>query len=559
LTAINLLLEHFCFRRNKKRQEDMIRKPIFLLVLSCFTLNALAQYDNPNDHVYQYSCKMGSRTAYLWIPPRCNYVRGVVMSLSNLLERNWLEDSLIRKTAADVGLGMIWIGSAQRGDQSFTADMKPGMEVVFQKMMDDLARESGYDELKTAPVIPMGHSANGHFAWTFANALPQRTIAVIPIKTIPFPDSLKFKDIPVCYIVGQTTEWPQYRVPDPATKPGDRDFYWPVVRDGALALRAKSADNLVGVVTDPGGGHFDWSEHLAQFVALYIRKACEYRLPDERQLPLKTINKEAGWLTGTGGMDKDEFAPAKYTLYKGGTAKSYWFFDRETALAAVRFEGDRVKRKKQMLSFLQDGQLLNVARIGYAPLKFEPARDGLTFSVTGGFLDEVPRELIGADEKLGHAAGPIQFKAVVGPIVQTGKSSFRLQFNRSGQGGEIFIQEWHPGDDEYRSAVQPGEMRIPAKLTTGKPQMLTFAKIPDVKQGTKSIKLNAVADSGLPVDYYITAGPAYVKEGVIKLTQIPVRTKYPVKVTVVAYQWGRTIEPLYQSAEPIEQSFYIYK
>jgi hypothetical protein len=30
-----------------------------------------------------------------------------------------------------------------------------------------------------------------------------------------------------------------------------------------------------------------------------------------------------------------------------------------------------------------------------------------------------------------------------------------------------------------------------------------------------------------------------------------------VKVTVVAYQWGRTIAPLVQSAEPVEQTFWI--
>src|ERR1700761_9573911 len=361
----------------------MIRKLLILCLLAFIQIKANAQYYHPEDHVYQYSVKMGGRDAYLWIPPNCKYVKGVIISLSNLLERNWLEDPRIRKTAADVGLGIIWIGGGQRGNQAFTADMKPGMELVFQKMMDDLAQESGYDELKTAPVIPMGHSANGHFAWTFANALPERTIAVIPIKTIPFPDLLKFKDIPFCYVVGQTTEWPQYRVPDPATKPGDRDFYWPVVQGGALALRAKSADNLVSVVTDPGGGHFDWTDNIAQFVALYIKKACEYRLPANGQLPLKAIRKENGWLTGTGGMDKDEYDAAPYSSYKGGSTKGYWFFDKETALAAVKFEGDRVKRKRQMLSFVQNGQLLNVAKIGYAALKFEPEQDGVTFKVTG--------------------------------------------------------------------------------------------------------------------------------------------------------------------------------
>ncbi|QEC75174.1 alpha/beta hydrolase family protein [Mucilaginibacter ginsenosidivorax] len=535
----------------------MIRN-ITLLLLAVFVLvsNCKAQY-RPEDHVYQYSVKVGTRNAYLWIPPNCKQLNGVIVSLANLLERNWLEDPFIRRTAAEIGLGIIWIGPAQRGDQSLTADMKPGMENIFQQMMDDLALQSGYLELKTAPVIPMGHSANGHFAWTFANALPERTIACIPVKTIPLPDSLKFSGIPLCYVVGETTEWPQYRVPDPATKPGDRDFYWPVVKQTALALRSQDSDNLVGVVTDPGGGHFDWSARLAKFIALYIRKACQYRLPQPGQSALNPIERSSGWLTGTGGMEKDEFLPAPYKSFKGNSANAYWFFDQETAVAAMRFEGDRVKRKRQMITFIQDDQLLPVAKLGFAALGFEPGQDGVSFQLKGGFLSEMPPELIGGGQKLGHAAGAISFRVITGPAIQTGASSFRLQFDRSGMGGDLWIQEENAGDAEYRHAVQPGKMAIPAKLTTGKPQKITFQKIQDVKYGTKELALHATSDSALPVDYYIISGPAYVKNSVIKFTPIPVKSKYPVKIKVVAYQWGRVTAPLYQSAEPVEQTFYV--
>jgi hypothetical protein len=534
----------------------MTRKTAFLLLTVFVSINCKAQ-DSPKDHVYQYSVNVGTRSAYLWIPPDCKQVRGVIISLANLLERNWLEDPLIRRTATEIGLGVIWVGPAQKDDQSFTADMKPGMEKVFQQMMYDLARESGYQELKSAPVIPMGHSANGHFAWTFANALPERTIACIPVKTMPLPDSLGFKDIPLCYVVGETTEWPQYRVPDPATKPGDRDFYWPVVRQTALALRSHDADNLIGVVTDPGGGHFDWSEHLAKFIALYIRKACQYRLPVQGQSALKPVDKSSGWLTGTGGMEPDEFLPAPYKLFKGGSSNGYWFFDREIAMAAMKFESDRIKRKRQMLTFIQNGKLLPVAKLGYAALKFEPEQDGVSFRLKGGFLPEMPPELKGAGQKLGHASGPVNFRVIAGPAIQTGLSSFRLQFDRAGMSGDLWIQEENAGDMEYRHAVQPGKMTIPAKLTVGKLQKITFDKLQNVKYGIKELVLHATSNSKLLVGYYIISGPAYVENGTIKFIPIPVKSKYPVKVKVVAYQWGRITEPLYQSAQPVEQTFYI--
>ncbi|MEO6521781.1 MAG: hypothetical protein ABIN91_08885 [Mucilaginibacter sp.] len=537
----------------------MVRKLLFCLLINLLVLSAHAQYDKPQYHVYQYAAKVGTRTAYLWIPPTCGHVKGVIVSLANLLERNWLEDPLIRQTATDNGLGIIWIGAAQRGDQTLTADMKPGMELVFQQMLNDLAAQSGYTELKSTPVIPMGHSANGHFAWTFANAFPNRTIACIPVKTVPLPDTLKFKNIPLCYVVAQTTEWPQYRVPDPATKPGDRDFYWPVVRQTALKLRAKSNDNLIGVVTDPGGGHFDWNENLARFIALFISKACKYRLPDDGSGGLKPVTKQGGWLTDTKGMNPDEFLPAPFALFKGRAADSYWFFDKETAQAATAFEGDRVDRKKQMPTFVQYGKPLPVAKLGYAALKFQPDTDGLSFNVKGDFLTELPPELIGAGTKLGHADVPTRFRVITGPAVQTGPYLFKLQFDRAGMGGELWLQEDAAGDKEYRHATQPGMMRIPARLTDGKPQTITFDKLPDTKRSAKQLRLAGRADSGLPVGYYVVAGPAYIENGILYFTPIPIKSEYPVMVTVVCYQWGSSIQPLNRSAEPVERSFYLIK
>ena len=52
-------------------------------------------------------------------------------------------------------------------------------------------------------------------------------------------------------------------------------------------------------------------------------------------------------------------------------------------------------------------------------------------------------------------------------------------------------------------------------------------------------------------------GPAEIDKNQLHFTSIPPKTKYPVKVVVVAYQWGRNIAPYIQSATPIEQTFYI--
>jgi hypothetical protein len=526
---------------------------VWLIVLA----TATQSMGSSSDAVYQYSVEVGSRRAFLWIPPDCNQVRGIILSMANLLERRWLEDPIIRQAAAEEGLGIVWL-SRGRG-ATLTADIQPGAGDMLLKMLKDLAAESGYAEIEHAPLIPMGHSANGQLAWTVPNWDPNRTIAAIPIKTVPLPASLRFTGVPLCYLVGQTTEWPQYR----DGRPGDRDYFWPVVRDSAIRLRTAHEDNLIGVVTEPGGGHFDWSERQARFAALYIRKACCHRLPSKAPVnvpvALKRIARESGWLTDTGGMAPDQCEAAPYAQYKGDPKRAYWFFDEETARAAVAFCGDRQTRDKQMLTFVQGGTLLSVAKQGFAVLRFQPEQDGLTFRLKPDFLTEVPAELIGAGTPLGHAAGPITLRVITGPAIQTGPDTFRVQFDREGMGASLWFQEEHPGDGRYRRAVQPGSMQIPAKLAAGKPQTIAFPKIADQKVGTRTVPLQAVSDSGLPVDYYVIAGPAVVDSGKLILTDVPVKSKYPVKVTIVAYQWGRTIEPLVQTAESIEQTFSIVK
>lgn len=540
-----------------KNKIPSLSKPLFCIVILFFLSEFLIKAQDRED-LYQFSVPVGTRQAFLWIPPDCKYVRGVIMSLSNLLERNWLEDPVVRKAASEEGLGIIFLGGGGRG--TLSANLRPGEPEALLQMLKNLAVVSGYSELEYAPFISMGHSANGQFSWNVPNWEPERCIAAIPIKTVPLPDSLKFENVPLCYIVGETTEWPQYR---DLSRQGDRDYFWPVVRGSAVKLRTANENNLIGVVTDPGGGHFDWSERMAKFVALYIHKACQYRLPKKPNpdgpVKLNSISRESGWLTDIGGMDQDKFPPAPYKDYKGDPKKAYWFFDNETAMAAAAFCGDRKKKEKQMLTFVQDGQLLPVATQGFAPLKFQPESDGLSFKVNGAFISELPKELIGSGTSLGHAQGPIRFWVITGPAVQTGPESFKIQFNRQGMGGALWILEEHPGDAKFRHAVQPGQMTIPAKLTEGTPQVITFQKIADQKEGTKSVELNATSDSKLPVNYYVTAGPAMLSGNKLIFTKIPVRSKFPVKVTVVAYQWGRTIEPLFQSAEPVKQEFYIYK
>jgi hypothetical protein len=256
-------------------------------------------------------------------------------------------------------------------------------------------------------------------------------------------------------------------------------------------------------------------------------------------------------------LDSDKFKPAPYEKYSGDPKNAYWFFDKETAFAAMEFAGDRKIRKKQMLTFVQNGKQLPISKQGFVNLQFFPKHDGLTFNIQGDFLSTVPQEFKDAGIPIGHAEDDIKFRIITGPAVQTGPNQFRIAFNRSAPGGDVWIQEEHPGNDQYTPAVQPGQIKLPAKIMRGKPQTVTFHKIANQRLNVRQINLLATCNSGLPVNYYVVSGPAIVSGNILKLTPIPIKSRYPVKITLIAYQWGRMNEPLYQSATPVTRSFYI--
>jgi len=181
--------------------------------------------------------------------------------------------------------------------------------------------------------------------------------------------------------------------------------------------------------------------------------------------------------------------------------------------------------------------------------------------VAGTFLSRTPEGPAGADRPLGHANGPIRFRLIGGRGgggQQTGPDTFRIHFDHFGINRRtcaLQIMAYHEGDARYAYAEQPCQIVFPEKNTNGRPQKINFPRIPDQPRSAQSVELHATADSGLPVEYFVRQGPAELEGTRLKFTPIPPRAKFPIKVTVTAYQWGRPLEPLVQSAQPVEHTF----
>jgi hypothetical protein len=501
--------------------------------------------------------------AYLWIPPNCQRIRGVVLGQHNMEEQPILEHPVFRRAAAEIGFAEVWVAPKFDGNFRFDQDAGPR----FEKMMKDLADESGYSELVTAPIVPVGHSACASFPWYFAAWKPERTLACISFSgQWPYvPDE---KNAPQA--LGKSVD----TVPGIVTA---GEYEWADESMGrGLKIRAEHPALALSGLGCPADGHFAVMEEKVGFLSLYLKKAALYRLP--KTMPFSGAPKlnpidpaKTGWLVDTYHKEKLSAAPAAPVgEYKGDASQAFWYFDGEIAKAAQAYQ-ERQRGQAPLVGYVQEGHLVpQTGGHAQVSLNFAPLQDGVTFKLSGTFLETVPggRPVRWSGKKEGEAiekpAGgpPVEIRRITGPIRQITEDTWELAFDRTSllgdpRGNEAWLAAVWPGDGKFKRAIQQAVLRIPLKNATGTLQAITFNPPAKVSSLAKELKLSAKSDAGLPVRFYVREGPAEVEGSTLKLLPVPPRAKYPVKVTVVAWQFGTMSDPRIQSAEPVEKTILV--
>lgn len=503
--------------------------------------------------------------AFLWLPRDCKQVRGVVFAHHNMEEEAILEHPKFRAAMAELGFAAVWV--APTFDRNFRFDQGAGER--FDRMMAALASESGYGELTFAPLVPMGHSAAASMPWYMAAWKPERIIAGMSVSgqwpyvpdepNAPHVTGISIDGVPGLVTLGEY-EWADTRL-----------------RDGTQ-LRSQHPKLPLSGLGVPADGHFAALDEKIDFLSLYLRKAVQYRLPKESPADRAPVligidPTKTGWLADRWRLNKEPLAPpAPVDKYRGDPAQAFWWFDEELAHAAAAFQAKQ-RGKAVLLGYKQDGEIVPQVNGTHqqVTLKFLPGDDGVTFQLVPTFLDTVPE---GRPEKwTGKKAGepierpsgetPIRIERITGPVKKLTATTWRLDLNRASllndrRGNEAWLVAIWPGDGAYKRAVQQAVIRIPRRNDKGAEQTITFPKPGDVKPSTRRAKLSATASSGLKVRYFVREGPAEVDdEGNLTLLAIPPRAKFPVKVTVVAWQWGRANEPRVKTAIEVEQTINI--
>lgn len=483
--------------------------------------------------------------AFLWIPENCQQVKGVVFTQHNMIERGILEHPVFRKKMTELGFAEIWVTPKI----ALTFDFTGTAPKDFEYLLNRLAEVSGYKELTTIPVVPMGHSAMASFPWNFGAYYPNRTLAMVsvhgdaPLTNLtgsgrPNPDwgDKNIDGVPGLFIMGEYEWWEDRITP-------------------AFQYIKKHPNSPITLFADAGHGHFDYSDMLVTYIADYIAKAVQYRIFQNR---LKPINVESGWLMDRWHKDlPPTFAPATYKKYKGNHAQASWVFDKEWAKVTEAYYQKARGKKTQYIGIIANGDTLNPAN-SHATYSIRPTLldDGISFTIKG-FFSKDSTKLHATNN---HASTPLSIDKITGPVAKINDTLFRIGFDRLGfnnprRSRTIWLLAHHEGDSVYKSTVQQLEIVFPLANTDGIPQSIHFNPVPDQVIGTDSVALKATADSGEKVYFYVKEGPAYIENNTLLFTKIPPKAKLPVKVTVVGWQYG--IPDKIQSAEPVTQTFYL--
>lgn len=495
-------------------------------------------------------------TAYLWVPPEADRVRGVLVGGQTLMEPAFAGDPAIRQACVAEKLAIVYFSPALDAQFEYKTKDSPAR---LQKALDDLAEASGYREIAVAPLFPFGHSVSSIFASHVVCWNPGRCFGALPFKgglSLPPDDpQATVAGVPLLVIKGQFEEFGPG--PSGALRDfEDRETAWKGMREILLGLRAKDDRNLIAYLVEPGASHFAWSGRLAPHVAAFIREAARQRIPDwpmdaKEPVTCREVEPATGALT-SGDIGKETLA-ARYGEFKGDKARGFWHLNMELAKMADALHADLFTKRPQFVTFADptNGKPLFVGHD--LRLKISPHWIGLdVFRVAGTFLDKAPDKYPKVEGPVGHAEGAVGFRAFGGTVEQTAPNTFRVRPDGRGR-IRAEIMAFHPGDATYRYAEQQGRMGLPEQLKQGRLQTITFPPIARLKAGGGPVRLRATSDSGLPVRYYVESGPAAVEGDALRPADWPRRAKGPVKVTVVAYQYGSAVEPFVQSAEPIRQ------
>lgn len=471
--------------------------------------------------------------SWLWIPPNAERVRGLIYAGDLMMEANFVVDPTIRKACEEQGIAVLF--SNPHLPLALNKKDLSGGE-AFVKALTALAEMSGYPEVATVPIMPLGHSAASPTVGKILAWNPDRCFGAVtykgahPIPTEGPTESLR--GIPNIHIQDYVDEYKNRR------ETGS------LGRLNVLQMRAKDTQLLMGIIEDCGSKHPAWCFRLTPLIAEYIRATAALRIGDDGTV--KAVPVDAGYL-----LDKDfhkpRFPMAPAAEFKGDPKEALWYPSRQMAQMMSDYNAVQLGKEAQYVAFL-DNAANPIPEKAAPPLKWV-APD--VFEVKATFLDKASNPAL-PQVPVTHADGPILFAPHGRTLQLVGPGRFQLYYHP--QAVRWYrISAYARSDAGHRFEEVLTDIHI-GSPAGGKPQTIEFPEIGTVKRKAFPVALNARSSADLPVRYCVEYGPAVVKDGKLELSEVPKKAKFPIEILVTAYQYGSHAEPHIQQAERISRS-----
>lgn len=366
------------------------------------------------------------------LPRSGSEVKAILYTHQNMTEEVLFRSPGFTSKMDSLGVAMVFV---QQGSQNW--DINDGCQERFERIMNDFAEKTGHPEIKTAPIIPFGHSAQATFPWNFAAWNPDRTLCIVSFHG----------DAPRTNLCGYgraNLEWGRTRNIDriPGLMIMGEYEWWDNRLLPALAFRMMYPQSRISFLCDAGKGHFDLCEDTQDYIALFIAKSLENPRPEGG------VYYSRWFEDGSETSDPHE---------------QFWYFDDEMVdLTRRRYEQSRGK-KMQYVSATVNGKLIPYNADSH--IKMNVNLDGKKeFALKPVFVDE-SRSKIVSD----HADSKPRVTVISGPVIPTGVNkkgeyTFKLDPDYFGNdpkrlwsGITLCIEA--DGDDTHKSAVQELNLR----------------------------------------------------------------------------------------------------
>ncbi len=497
---------------------------------------------------------------YLWIPPNCKRVRGVLVFAQNVPEQ-WLAGlSVIREACKESNIAIMFGCRSQRLMSSVlgkkgekTVYDRPKYQMIYlQQILDTLAEVTGYKELSTVPILPLGESMSLLLVYDLTNAAPDRCMAGILIKDANVGET-KSPFVPILGTKGTGDEWSQQQY--------DVNEHWKEQATETAKLVQEKRTNIPewpgSLFIEAGSAHFSCTYPMAEYFAKYIKAVAKARLNPNGSDKLLPVDLNKGYVAGLVIPNCQPLKPKAYKDCTPEEKKLPWYFTKELAEVAYYESANTDWNAKTAVGAFADSNnhpipfdkrgITRIEKVVYES-------DGATLKINPVFLDSLPTDFkFGGGTSINHPNTKPYCGWLCGWLNPLDDNRFEVSLNRTYRYLNNFIILSYPGGNGYRQTVSPLGINVePHK--SGTEQHIEFDSIADMSIKKMSITLKAKSSSGLPVKFFVKSGPAIIEGNKLIFTSIPVNSKLPIKVTVVAWQWGNANV---QTAPLVERDFYL--